>query len=319
MFDLGQATRVFCGAAVAFVLGAAAGQAAAQNIPVPPVISSVDQNGVDLIAGAFVAQTNDISIGGNTSGLSRVGTGFGAPYGDSYTGIINTDGSGNLTVGYGSTSEVFNLVSGSYVSSQGGPDTLSCTSTDCIYTLGDGTVFDYDRTLTSTTGIVANYATLKSITRADGEVISLYYRSTGSTRYMLSVYSTNGWMLKYHVASDNPSNYVPVKIEAINTSVDYCDPTALTCTGETVSWPFALISTSGPTNALGNHYTFNGGMVSPTSVVSPLGVTKTIGYATGTYAGRVASVTIGTSTWTYGYGVSGTSPSSLSDLTVSKA
>ena len=309
MFDPGQGWRAFSGVIVAFVLGIASVEACAQNVPAAPIISSIDQNGVDLIAGDYVAQTNDISIGGAGSGLSRVGSGFGAPYGDNFTGIINTDGSGNLTVGFGSSGELFNLVSGVYVSAQGSPDTLSCTSTDCTYTLKDGTVLDYDRTLTSSTGIVANYATLKWITKPDGEVINLYYRSTGTTRYMLSVTSTNGWMLKYHVASDNPSNYVPVKIEAINTSVNYCDPTAITCAGETVSWPYALISTSGPTDDLGNTFTFNGGMASPTSVVSPLGVTKTIGYATGTYAGRVASITIGTSTWTYGYGVSGGSPS----------
>lgn len=277
-------------------------QVNAQNIPAAPVISSVDRNGVDLITGAYTAQTADVAIGGPGSGLGRTGTGFGAPYGDNFTGLINNDGSGNLTVDSGGSSEIFNLVSGAYVSAQGTPNTLSCSSSDCIYTLQDGTVLDYDRTLTSSAGIVANYATLKSITKPDGEIISLYYRSTGSTRYLLSVSSSNGWMLKYHVANDSPANYVPVKVEAINTSVDYCDPTAITCAGETVSWPYGLISTSGPTDALGNHFTYNGGMSSPTSVVSPNGVTKTIAYATGPYAGYVSSVSIGGSTWTYGYG-----------------
>jgi RHS repeat-associated protein len=299
------------GVLVALTAISAPCRSAAQTAYAPPIVSSVDSNDVNLVTGQMSVITHDLQIGGSGSGLTRNGYGYGAPYSDNFTGFINNDGSGNLTVSMGSASDKFNLVSGAYQSVSGSSNTLSCNSTDCYYTLADGTVADFSLSLTSSIGISANYGTLVSITKPDGEVISLTYRSTTSgsttTRYLLTVSSTLGWMLKYHVSGDNPANYVPVKIEAINTSVDYCGVSDLACTAETVSWPYVMISTSGPTDALGHQTVFNGGMAAPTSIVSPNGVTKTISYySSGTYAGRVYQVTVGTSTWTYAYSLSGT-------------
>ena len=277
----------------------------APNIPGIPSIASVDENGVDLTFGSMAISTTDIAIGSSGSGLSRIGSGSDVLYGDNFNGRINSDGTGvNVTLG-GST-EKFNLVSGAYMPDLPSSNSLVCGSGICTYTLGDGTIVIYDTTMTSTGGVVADFATLTSITAPDGEVVRLTYRSptvgATTTRYLMTVSSTLGWMLKYHVASDSTSNWVPVKVEALNTAVDYCSEAAITCTGETVTWPYVTLSTTGPTDSLGNKVTFNGGMATPTSIVSPEGVTKTISYISGgTNDGKVYQVTIGTSVWTYAY------------------
>ena len=237
---------------------------------------------------------------------------FFTPYGDNQFGGINDDGVGTYTVSFNGQSELFD--STTHLSKSGQPDTLSRSGTLWTYTLADGTVVIFDQALkaTGSGGIQENTASISSFTRPDGEVVTFNYRSFVTTtvtphlttRFLLSVSSSLGWELKYHVSGDNASNYQPVKVEAVNTSVDYCDPTALTCGTETVGWRSSQLGN--PTDAMGNSTIYYGGMSSPTSIVAPGGATKTITYYTsGTFTGYIHTVAVGGSTWTYSYSETG--------------
>ncbi len=292
----------------------------------PPVVSSVDQNGVDLISGQISISTTDISIGGPGSGLTRIGGTFFAPYGDNYFGGITQDSAGDIfTVIYNGTSEDF--YSSTLLSRSGSPNTLSRSGSIWTYTLADGTIVIFDGQLKAqgSDGMQVNTAGISSITKPDGEVITFNYRSYVTTtttphlttRFLLSVSSSLGWELKYHVSGDSSSNYEPVKVEAVNTSVDYCDPTALTCGTESVAWRSAQLSSAGPTDPLGDQTIYHGGMSAPTSIVAPGGATKTIAYYTsGDFTGFVHTVTVGSSTWTYNYTATGYVGASVQTATV---
>ena len=268
--------------------------------------------------------TRDVGIGDQEGGLNRVGSNFFSPYGDNYFGSINFDDpTDSYVVSFDGKSEAFDDLT--FQSKSGSPNTLSCSGSICTYTLQDGTAVTFDKTLFSSGGIQANFATMTAITKPDGEVISFTYHSFvnttvrphTTTRYLLSVASSLGWMLKYHTSGDSPSSYPPVSVEAINTSVDYCDPTAMTCGTESVAWPAAQLSSTGATDPLGHKTTYTGGMAAPTSITSPLGANKTIAYYTsGTFSGSVHTVTVGSSTWTYAYSSSGTFPNILQTTTV---
>lgn len=305
MFILKQAGRVAAMAIMCIAALSLGGRAAAQSftpIPAPPVISSVDGNGVDLVSGKMNLSVFDVGIGGSGSGLSRTESAFGS----NFMGIINGSPTATLTVSLNGASETFQYAGGVYQAADGSNNTLSCSGSTCAYTLSDGTVASYDTTLTSFAPIQASYATLTSITKPDGEVLNLKYAAFQTNippygvvniRQLVSVSSSLGWMLKIHFNNDDFHTY-PVKVEAINTSVDYCDPTTVTCPNESQTWPYALVDGnggSGPTDMLGNHTNYVGGLAAPTSIVTPSGVTRTISYSGST----VHFVTIGSSTWTY--------------------
>ncbi|MBW8880920.1 MAG: hypothetical protein JF615_05665, partial [Asticcacaulis sp.] len=290
------------------------GQALAQSYtpaPNPPPVSSVDGNGVDIVSGQISLITVfDVGIGGAGSGLSRSESSFG----DTFRGVMDGSPSGSMTVVFQGRSEIFNNLT----PTGGSNNTLSCSGTLCTYTLADGTAAVYDTTITTASQLSGNYATLTSITKPDGEVITLRYASfqvaivymgvpmTITIQHPATVTSSLGWMLKNHYPGDDITKQV-VKVEAINASVDYCDPTTVTCPNESQTWPYVTVNgAGGPTDMLGNYTAFNGGMAKPTSIVSPSGVTKTITYYTsGAFSGRVYQVKVGNSTWTYAYGWSG--------------
>ncbi|HWV45083.1 MAG TPA: RHS repeat-associated core domain-containing protein, partial [Nitrospira sp.] len=289
----------------------------------PSEISSVDRNGIDLVNGTVAYSTRDISIGNGESGLARVGSNFSTPYGDNFYGVVqyNDDGDEFLVTFNGET-EAFD--STTFASKSASGNTLYCVSGICTYTLKDGTVVLFKTGYGGAQGVVGVFA-ITSVTRPDGEIITFNYHRAQIANtmpkqyvsYLLSVSSSLGWMLKFHTLSDDPNVYPPSSVEAINTSVDYCDPAAMACSGETVSWSRMSLSNTGPINALGQKTVFNGGMSAPISIVSPTGVTKSITYYTsGTFSGMVHTVVVGSSTWTYAYSNSGIYPNYIQTTTV---
>lgn len=321
-------------AAVGLGVSLFSGQAIAQSVSLqPPSLKMVDDNGVDLIGGTLTVSIPGISTGSGGSGISHQGSGYNLPYGDNFTGVLNTGtdavrGS-YTTVTLGGSSEKFFVSGTSFVSETGTPDTLSCVSNICTYTTADGTVALFDQTLTSNIGIRAGAGAVTQVTKPDGEVLRFYYKRATTTSYvpplgtyatlmgLKAVTSSLGWMVKYELSTSTYS-INPTKFYIINTSIDFCDPTLegpCANTTNSAAWPTIVIASSGNTTTY-TQILDTGAQTGPVTtittasdnssipIVYATGITSPTGIAlsstsTGT---KVNTVTKGAQTWTYSYG-----------------
>lgn len=233
------------GPALALMLAAGLPQAAlAQadpNLPPPPEAQTVDENGVDLMSGSYSFGASEVSVGPKDHELSR--TFAIATMRDNNGGGIHYSYDAGMhliyTVSVGQTAEIFRLSGGVYYATDGSGSTLTfnASTNKYTYTGRDGSVAVFNKGFT-TVSASSDVATLISYTRPNGEQLTYYYRSItsyGLTLYFLNaVVSNRGYMLKYDYSA---GSVVLTKVTGINLAVDYCDPTAVTCTGLTQSWP----------------------------------------------------------------------------------
>jgi len=238
-------------AAASVVSTLAVGGVQAQQLLQPPVISAVDKRGVNLSTGKFQLPDIDVGIGAEGSSLERI-TQSGS---DNFSGIMNirhvpvTNGAGpvladvslggkiyHFTLG-GGNSYGITITGSPYYGSHGAM--LECTGTSstwykdgmCTVTTGEGVKAVYNCALT--TGSL--WGVLQTITKPDGEVISLdYYQIGNAIKSIKTVRSTVGWMLKYEVNG----TYAITKVTGVNTAVSYCDPAATTCSGDPLRCAF---------------------------------------------------------------------------------
>jgi len=292
-------------ASLAHASGAAAG--AALN---PLTQRYIDRNGVDFFTGKPVVDVPALTIGTGSSGLSKLGGSTSFAYADNFYGVLNNSGS-YLVVTIGTSSQKFLYASGAYTAAAGATGTLACSGTICTYTASDGTVALFDTTLTSTLGMTASRGTLTKITRPDGEILTMSYRAyadTETTRALKTVSSSLGWMIKYKDAADSIDG-IPDRADAINTSVDYCDPAADSCASLSQTWVgLAYAGVVNITDSAGEQLTLN---YSPTadkifSITTPAGVYRVNNYDTPLLNNtKINKVTIGTSIWNYAFTQSG--------------
>ncbi|PXA85322.1 hypothetical protein DMC25_15570 [Caulobacter sp. D4A] len=326
--------------AAVFGLGEASAQAVI-NVPGPPVVAAVDANGVDLIGGSYDYAYARLSIGGEGSGLARSQMPAGV---DDFSGsIVRLPYNGNslstfyFTVRLGKSAENFSKITGAgaYSPWRRNGSSFNCTAANCFYTLADGTVANFVLTSDVTTPYYYNadatVGYLTSLTKPNGEVITLTY-PIGSPIYAgnpLTVSSSLGWMFKYQ----RPTRIQPPsRVDAINTSIDYCSPTATSCTGTTVAWPYVADKTNalGHTTGLSILYSnspcpCNTGTPEPNAfyplalpalITTANGVSRSIDYAPDLYViytgddGRmpeggdphwVSTIKIGSSIWRYNF------------------
>ena len=275
--------------------------AMAQNLVQPPVISTIDANGVDLADGKFVLPGANVSIGTSGSGLQRTVSEGGS---DNWATFGNIAPVGNylfLTVSYGGKS--FQFVVGDYVPGTGwvtytqstfpavqAPGvSIACTNGPagpCTLYLGDGTKVVYTTALHASS---SNWGVMQSATSPSGEVINATYYtdSSGTARSVKAINSSKGWMLWYTV----DSSFDVTQVTALNTSQIWCDPNGTACSPGT-SYPYATDTVSGTTHTIAQNgvtlatYNVSGGTTTRTS---PLGVTTTVTTNTsGTYSGLAA-------------------------------
>jgi RHS repeat-associated protein len=300
--------------------------AAIAQVSPAPVNTTIDTNGVDLSSGTFYVQDRTVSIGGSGSGLSfsRTWDSSAAAWRGSFDGAINSSSPGStangtvLTVSLGFSTEKFTITSGAYVSNQGSASTLSLSGSTYTYTTGDGTVYLFSKSLAASAGIVvANEARLTQATKPSGEQLAYTYtyipQGTGGSVpwYRLQAVASNlGWQMHF-TYDDSGGAYTAgqhnlTKAQVINTSVDYCDPTANTCSGLTQTWPSLSYSNSGmtTTDALSRVTTYaNNTSTSTFTAQRPTGGTTTINYNSTNQATSVAN---GVGTWNYSYNNDGT-------------
>ena len=310
-----KALLMATGALAPIVVLTGASSALAQSLVQPPVLSTIDANGVNLADGKFVLPGANVSIGTSSSGLQRTVEEGGS---DNYANYGNIAPSGSnlmLTVSYAGVT--YEFVVGTYNSNTGGvvfnqstfqalgaPGTsITCASGasgPCTLYLGDGTKVVYTTALHGPTG---DWGVMQSATLPSGEVINetYYTPGNGTAAAVKAVTSSKGWMLWFTV----DSSYRVSQVTALNTSQTWCDPNGTSCSPGS-SYPYATDTISGTTHTIAQNgttlvtYSSSG---STTTLTSPLGVTTTV--TTNTNTGQVTSVTRGGSTWNYTYSTDG--------------
>lgn len=240
------------------------GEARAQSIAAPsaPIRSSVDERGVDLLTGNLYLDDKQLSIGAgqNRMALIRHWRGSCCWIDNNYMVAGVAANGSTAAVEIDRSLHTFSLVSGVLTSDQRDGSTISYDASSITFTDKNGSIYLFDRT------IVANSASYKGsagavgtqITRPDGAKTYLTYKrssyvSAGATFFVVrlqSVKNSFGYQFKYSYA-DNTLSSTTVDdwarisdVAAINNAVDYCDPTADSCSF-TQSWPHVAYGMGG--------------------------------------------------------------------------
>ena len=265
----------------------------AQSFVPPPIRPSADENGVELRSGRLQLTRTDIVIGQpGAGGLSFGGIGIGITDVEWYRGAVTTAPNGPSTTtytvsvgGYAESFDKANSPSNSpFVSVQGLGSTLTQNASSYTYTSPDGTVATFSKSLTWVGQRVAA-AHITQLTLPDGEIRSFNYvqgtvtapcNLMGCTiRRLQSVNNNRGYQIsltyfddRLTIPSTDETNWFRISgAKGINLSVDYCSPTANTCTGLTQSWPTVSYGPLFPispfvvTDQLGNTTTYTGGSI----------------------------------------------------------
>jgi RHS repeat-associated protein len=272
-------------AAAALLSLACASQALAQSIPAAgPIRKFVDANSVDLLTGFIYFNFPTLSIGRpGAGGLSITQTYYESSGStNDLTGYVAASGS-TYTVSFGTSTETFTSTDGVHFSNnQGAASMLSTNGTNYFYTLGDGTVVKY-----IIPGQTYYMNTIAQISYPTGEIWTFNYVPVGSLsiNVVQSVTSNRGYQLHF----DYPAGgYYPNKTTLFNEAVDYCSPTAGSCSFSQ-AWPNSA-------DPLNRSPTFN--TIGGYTIAYPSGFTLT--YAVDSFL-RITSVSNGTGTWTYVY------------------
>lgn len=231
-----------------------AAPAAAQSVSLtpPPVRQATDEFGVDLTSGQVRVPSSNMSIGDAEHGLSH--TRFRVENGWRHNYLIAIDENGTAaSINLGGQQLTFTYSGSAWAPDVPQGDTLAEDATTYTYTTRDGTVIVFTKSLVSNG---ASYygpadALATSITKPTGEIVTLSYKSgsytqSATTYYTVrlqSVNSNTGYQLKFTYATNTLSSttaddwYRISKVQGVNNSVEYCSPTADSCT-LTGSWPY---------------------------------------------------------------------------------
>ncbi|HYE47273.1 MAG TPA: RHS repeat-associated core domain-containing protein [Caulobacter sp.] len=319
-------------------------QLAAAQAAAPPVRSSIDENGVDVTSGMYRYSAQEVAIGQpGAGGLTYQRDFVGDGWRDNLTGTIQREGysdeggwneTGYYIVSFGATSERFQLTGGVFVQAEGSQSTLTFDSGTQKYTYNNsGVVMVFDRSLNShslihgvATSYYGNEGRITSITYPTGEAVTFHYKigvlSDGATpaHRLQSVTNNLGYHVKFTYARNTAPTTGPEQLDwfritsvtGINGAVDYCDPSADSCT-YSVTWPTATyaVPSSGVqevTDTLSRttkYYTAPTTQLTPNTILtgirrptSPSANSLTVAYDS---LDRVSSVSNGIGTWTYGY------------------
>jgi RHS repeat-associated protein len=260
-----KAARFLVGA---FVLSLG-GQAAAQSTSstdFPKEEQVIDQNGVNMLTAKYMPSFDEVAVGNDQGGLSfqRIWTGNGWRHNMWYTANL-TDKSSNatpattLTISMGGKSQVYcrpGYCAGSGLPEdgkhwpKGERDGSYVTETSAGYThySRDGTTIFFSKAFSGQSFDGFSNATMGTqITRPSGEVITLNYKSVGGQVRLQSATNNRGYQLKFTYTTATSTKISSVI--AINNAVDYCSPTADTCSGFTQTWP--TVSFTSTPNTLG--------------------------------------------------------------------
>jgi RHS repeat-associated protein len=279
-----------------------------------------DENGVDVITGQVNVPLRSVTVGTGQSALTYAAGWAGGTFYDLFDTRITagTGTSGNILARiFGAAKSFAPNGTNAWLSNEGDGETITYDPVTEVHTyrMRDGTLITFKRQTQPYLWLHA-----EQITRPDGEVITFHYRAVqgsvglgGSTLGKLrvqSVTSNLGYQIKATYASnvDSSADFAKLaSVAALNNAVDYCSPTADSCT-YTQNWPRLELaaSTSGSTvtrtftDRLSNVTTIIENSTRLTSLTSPADSAQdvSVGYDTNN---RVSSLTRGGGTWGYSY------------------
>ena len=317
--------------------------ASAQNIATspPPVRSSVDSNGVDLVSGALIVSTPQLSIGQGEGALAYTRDLTGSGWVDNTIGTINVNGSA-ITVSFGGASDSFTLSGGVYSNAVGGGSTLtySATNQQYTYTTAAGVVVVFNATLPAYSPSYANGGRPITATYPDGLVVTYTYQTVTvlgtSAARLQSVNNNLGYQLKFTYANNSPATVSDLvawttisTVSGVNNAIEYCSPSANSCTFSH-AWPtVTYAANAGPpstvtvTDPIGNQsiFTYNSsgqlaGIQRPGTTINNIGVYYSSGkvYSVSNSAKVVGPKGAGPGYWYYGFStVSGVETTTVLD------
>lgn len=313
-----------------------ASPALSQNIEQanPPEFYSLDPRGVDLVSGYFSYFATEVVIGqpGN-GGLVHQRAWVTNGWRDANQGSITVSGA-TYSVVTDVETEIFTLSGGVFTPASNSGATLTQSGPTYTFTSAAGAVASFTTTYCYTGTGVPCTAKAFQIERIspNGEATQYHYVSQayirgfdpvtgdpilGTAVRLQSVTNNRGYQLRYtykanSIAGAGPlntrvANWLAVaSVTGVNNAVDYCGPTAFSCTYSR-TWPsIAYVSTVGgpitsATDQSGRvtQYSFTSGALS--GIRFPGSATDDITVATSVTTGRTTSVSGATGTWTYAY------------------
>lgn len=233
----------------------------ATEIEGPPEFNVSDENQVNLVTGRRSITKTDLSIGTGEMALTHTISTFEdnfRSYRGSYTGnIISTSSvpyGGLKTASLGGMSETFKTVNGAYVSkSSDGGRLTEINTTQWLWITGSGIEVYY-----LDDGSAYHNKRASKVVYPNGMEVKIHYNSrvdVSVINYRIqSVTSSSGLQLHYRYGSNSSSSDFfdwnrPVEITAINNAIEFCSPTAFSCSlsqtwpSVTYSWPGAYQGT----------------------------------------------------------------------------
>jgi len=318
--------KALAGALLSTTALAAAPALAQTSDSPPPVRLQFDENGVDVARDYFQTYVTDVSIGPRSGGLSYVRS-FGYINGGGSNfdvGLFQNSTSWTASVGF--QSFAFTSSNGtSFTSTDGSGSTLTKSGSVWTLTTGNGTVVVYDYTTLATADFYRK-ARGTSITSPSGEKVTLSWADVtwctnnldgcpGSNPWrtavrLQGVASSLGYQLHFNygratvvIASQAAAWQRLDSISAINTAIDYCDPSADSCsltqTPATVSYSGNSVTDPAGRTSIYTRGTSNWTIQRPTASSANMTATMDVN-------AHVTSVVRDGMTWSYSYSVSGT-------------
>lgn len=258
------------------------GAAFAQTVPdiPPPQRYQRDANGVDRVRGGALVSSTDVSIGpAGAGGLSYIHYYFRGGTQDAWTGgssnwalILYNDSfnPNSFRVGNGYTTDNFTLSGGVFTPVAANGSTLTQTGTGAsavyTYTTSSGDVVTFDVVMPSSFEASVIRRASK-VVFATGEQATLTWATVNYCSNNLdncqggeyldrvrlqSVSSSQGYQLRLGYAANSVGPAMPkgerwsslTSVRGVNTTLDYCDPAAVTCSTPNQTPPTAGYSSS---------------------------------------------------------------------------
>ena len=258
----------------AILTGAIPAHADSGLLPPPPAIQLQDVNRVNILDSSIQYEGPRVSVG-NMGPMGQGGLSYdhfgNNKFGQVWISTIKTNDQGTHVTLLGSP-ELFHMPGGSYAPAMNTGGTLTHSGSTFTYTKADGTVAIFNDVSYCDPANHCTVGLISSITFANGEKLTFTMRTNSSSFAIQSINSNLGYQIKIHYQCSSPSTsdcfVTPTEIIAINNAVDYCDPSANSCSGLTQSWPTLSLSYSGLTtsvaNALSNTTSFSSTLDPPT-------------------------------------------------------
>ncbi len=294
---------------MAFIAGPALAQSG-PGLPPPPDVNVTDQFGWNLTTGWWEAPTASVHIGPQ----GRLGLSFTYMMGmsgqiNSYdTTIKHAWDSDHVIVTVMGRNEEFFPWGSAWISYTGDGGTLTHSGSTWTYTDKFGAVTQFNNFgggsfwITDALGSTTTYP--------DGLVISYTWRTYGGGFAIASINNSLGYQIKFNFSCSSGSSglcyFIYTKVIALNNAVEWCNPTAQTCT-PTNSWPTITLGSGTATDSMGHVWTLT---ETASGCCGYFSMTDDFELPTGQHimhywsidpSGQVSnqSTVVGTNTWTY--------------------